>query len=72
MESVGALAGGIAHDLNNILAPVLIAAELLKEKLNDPECQDWLKTLTDSAQRGADLVLPPRSLIRPRHGRGTR
>jgi PAS domain S-box-containing protein len=56
MESVGALAGGIAHDLNNILAPVLIAAELLKEKISDPECQDWLKTLTESAQRGADLI----------------
>src|SRR5260221_8368196 len=29
MESIGALAGGIAHDLNNIFAPILMAAEML-------------------------------------------
>ncbi|HYD84771.1 MAG TPA: PAS domain-containing protein, partial [Opitutus sp.] len=33
MEAVGTLAGGIAHDLNNILAPMLMAAGLLKEKI---------------------------------------
>ena len=56
MESVGALAGGIAHDLNNVLAPVLMAAELLRDKITDPECQQWLQIISDSAVRGADVI----------------
>ena len=56
MESIGALAGGIAHDLNNVLAPILIAAELLQEKVTDPDCRQWLDTLSDSARRGAEVV----------------
>ncbi|MFO1502098.1 MAG: PAS domain S-box protein [Verrucomicrobiota bacterium] len=56
MESIGALAGGIAHDLNNVLAPILIAAELLREKITDESCRQWLDTLSDSARRGADVV----------------
>lgn len=34
MESIGTLAGGIAHDLNNVLAPVLIAVQLLAVKIS--------------------------------------
>lgn len=56
MESIGALAGGIAHDLNNVLSPILITAELLHEKLTDPECRQWLDMLSDSARRGAEVV----------------
>jgi two-component system cell cycle sensor histidine kinase/response regulator CckA len=36
MESVGTLAGGIAHDLNNVLAPVLISLQILRKKLPNP------------------------------------
>jgi two-component system, cell cycle sensor histidine kinase and response regulator CckA len=56
MESIGALAGGIAHDLNNVLAPILIAAELLRESVTDPDCLKLLNTLNQSAQRGAGIV----------------
>ncbi|HWA28847.1 MAG TPA: ATP-binding protein [Lacunisphaera sp.] len=56
MEAVGTLAGGIAHDLNNILAPVLMAAGLLRDRLPDPHDQAMLKMVETSAQRGADII----------------
>ena len=37
LESVGALASGIAHDLNNVFAPILMAAELMKQETADAE-----------------------------------
>ena len=37
MESIGTLAGGIAHDLNNVLAPILMSVEILKEKFQDDQ-----------------------------------
>ena len=57
MESIGTLAGGIAHDLNNVLAPIMMAIELLKQdKGNDPRRTKILDTMHISCQRGADLV----------------
>lgn len=56
MESIGTLAGGVAHDLNNVLAPILMSLELLRMHCPDPESEDLLHTLLLSAQRGADLV----------------
>ncbi len=56
MESVGTLAGGIAHDLNNILAPILMAGELLTQEITEPDQLDMLATIQESAQRGADMV----------------
>lgn len=56
MESVGTLAGGIAHDLNNVLAPILMAVELLALEISDPEQLESLSTIQESAQRGADMV----------------
>ncbi len=56
MESIGTLAGGIAHDLNNVLAPILMSIEILKSVATTREDQKLLETLMNSAQRGADLV----------------
>jgi PAS domain S-box-containing protein len=57
MESVGILAGGIAHDLNNVLAPILMSIALLKLKMPDHEgIQKQLDQLAANAQRGANLV----------------
>ena len=56
MESIGTLAGGIAHDLNNVLAPILMAVQLLELKLTDERSLGWLKILETNAKRGADLV----------------
>jgi len=57
MESIGTLAGGIAHDLNNVLTPIVLSLDLLKEDLDqNPHHLALLKTLQSSARRGADLV----------------
>jgi PAS domain S-box-containing protein len=56
MESIGTLAGGIAHDLNNILAPITMSIHLLKDAVSDPQSRDILETIEVSAKRGADIV----------------
>jgi PAS domain S-box-containing protein len=56
MESIGTLASGIAHDLNNVLAPILMAIEILTKKVSDEGGQRILSTIETSARRGADIV----------------
>ncbi|MCE7875712.1 PAS domain S-box protein, partial [bacterium CPR1] len=56
LESIGTLASGIAHDLNNILSPILMAIAMLKEQAQGPDALALVETLRSSAQRGADLV----------------
>ena len=56
MESIGTLAGGIAHDLNNVLAPILITVELLKERSNDPLARELLKTAESAVHRGREII----------------
>ncbi len=56
MESIGSLAGGIAHDLNNALAPIVMASELLKLTSKDPANDRILDTIHESAKRGAGMV----------------
>jgi PAS domain S-box-containing protein len=56
LESLGILAGGIAHDLNNILAPISLSIQSLKKKWDDVSSRNHLATLETSAHRGADLV----------------
>ena len=57
MESIGTLAGGIAHDLNNVLAPIMMSIELLKlDSTNAPDRSTILDTIHISCSRGAELV----------------
>ncbi len=61
MESIGTLAGGIAHDLNNILAPILMSVQLLRVMVADHggadrELDELVATLERSAKRGSELV----------------
>jgi two-component system cell cycle sensor histidine kinase/response regulator CckA len=58
LESLGTLAGGIAHDLNNILTPILAAAKLLPHQVSqlDQQAQHLLTIVEESAQRGSELV----------------
>jgi PAS domain S-box-containing protein len=56
LESVGALASGIAHDLNNILTPVLVSMQILKTKLTDPRSQRVTEIAELAVNRGVDLV----------------
>jgi PAS domain S-box-containing protein len=56
IESIGQLAGGIAHDLNNILAPILMGAQILRQNANEPDSPFILATIETNAQRGAEIV----------------
>ncbi len=56
MESIGTLAGGIAHDLNNVLTPMMLSVQILKEKFKDEQSQKLLTILEKNSQRGADLI----------------
>jgi two-component system, cell cycle sensor histidine kinase and response regulator CckA len=58
LESLGTLASGIAHDLNNVLTPILSVAQLLPLRLTniDDRSRNLLKILESSARRGADLI----------------
>ncbi|TDU73037.1 PAS domain S-box-containing protein [Prosthecobacter fusiformis] len=69
MESIGTLAGGIAHDLNNVLAPIMMAIDLLKMTVTSQSGQDILSTISQSAQRGADMVNQVLSFARGMEGR---
>lgn len=56
MESIGTLAGGIAHDLNNALSPILMAIDMLQLKITDEGSRKWLDVLRTNAQRGGNMV----------------
>jgi PAS domain S-box-containing protein len=69
MESIGTLAGGIAHDLNNMLTPILLSVQLLKEDVKEPALVECLDTLNESAMRAAALVQQVLSFARGVDGR---
>ena len=56
LENLGSLASGLAHDLNNVLAPILMATSILKERLPTDAEKKMLAIMEASAQRGADIV----------------
>jgi signal transduction histidine kinase len=56
MESIGTLAGGIAHDLNNVLTPILVAAQVLQMHSISKEDRHLLETVEKSALHGAALL----------------
>jgi two-component system, cell cycle sensor histidine kinase and response regulator CckA len=68
MESIGTLAGGIAHDLNNILSPMLMSVQFLRRKHPDEESQNWLAALGENAERGAGLIKQLLSFARGTEG----
>jgi len=57
VESIGRLAGGIAHDLNNLLAPILGYSEMLKEELKiDDKCKNIAGKILNAGLKARDLV----------------
>jgi two-component system, cell cycle sensor histidine kinase and response regulator CckA len=56
LEAVGTLASGVAHDLNNILTPIVMACGFLREKLTDPEDREMIASLEAGGQRGAAII----------------
>jgi PAS domain S-box-containing protein len=73
LESLGTLASGIAHDMNNILTPILATSQLLPLKLKnlDDRSQAMLKMLEESARRGTNLVQQILSFARGSDGTKT-
>jgi PAS domain S-box-containing protein len=56
LESIGTLAGGLSHDLNNVFAPIMMAGDLLADKVPDKDSAQLLEVVAASARRGAELV----------------
>lgn len=56
IESIGTLAAGIAHDLNNVLSPILTGAHSLRHRCPGADCQKILDIIVGSAERGGALV----------------
>lgn len=64
IETIGSLASGIAHDLNNILTPILMCAPLLRSATSPENHQLLVETIESSAQRATDMVRQLLSLAR--------
>jgi PAS domain S-box-containing protein len=56
MESIGALAGGIAHDLNNVLGPIMMAVDVIQADPKNEANTGLLDLIGNSAKRGSELV----------------
>jgi two-component system, cell cycle sensor histidine kinase and response regulator CckA len=69
LDSIGTLAGGIAHDLNNILSPIMMGMGLLKDRLTDADSREIMATISTSAQRGAEMVSQVLSFARGQEGK---
>ena len=67
LESIGMLAGGIAHDLNNILQPIMMSIGLLKSEKSEAETERILGVIDANARRGADLIRQVLSFARGIH-----
>ena len=68
MNTIGTLAGGMAHDLNNALAPILMGVQLLRRKESDAESRNLLQLMETSTHRGADMVRQVLLFARGRDG----
>lgn len=56
IESIGRIAGAVAHDLNNVLTPIALSLDLLRSSVRDPAGLNLLESLHSNARRGAAMV----------------
>lgn len=58
MDAIGQLAGGVAHDFNNMLSGIMVATELMQQHISeaDKNSHHYLQLILSSAQRAADLT----------------
>jgi PAS domain S-box-containing protein len=68
MDGIGAIAGGMAHDLNNALAPILMGIQLIRKKVPEPEIGQMLTVMETNTHRGADMVRQVLTFARGRDG----
>lgn len=76
METIGMLASGVAHDLNNMLTPISLGVEMLRLGLEPDQLEGVLTMIENSVKRGSALVRQvltfgreggEQSLIQPKH-----
>lgn len=68
MDGIGAIAGGMAHDLNNALAPILMGIQLIRNKVAEPEVRQMLGVMETNTHRSADMVRQVLTFARGRDG----
>ncbi len=68
LESIGALAGGISHDLNNVFTPLIMTAQLLIEGAEDEKTSQLANIIMTSARHGSDLVKQVLHFVRGNQG----
>lgn len=56
MDTIGSLAGGLVHDLNNALAPILMGVQWLRRRGGDTEAQRMFDIIESNTHRGADMA----------------
>ncbi len=56
MEAIGTLAGGVAHDLNNLLSPMLMARAILRDSVTTPNEREVLEMVHKAARRASAIV----------------
>lgn len=56
LESIGLLACGMAHDLNNMLSPILLSLGLIRVQPGDKETADCVQVMEAAAKRGAGVL----------------
>lgn len=69
LDSLGTLAGGIAHDLNNVFTPILFSTQLLREERNPEEVSRNVALVESCARRGAQMVAQLLAFARGTEGR---
>ncbi|HKB90856.1 MAG TPA: PAS domain S-box protein, partial [Opitutaceae bacterium] len=72
LESIGALTSGIAHDLNNIFTPIVMAASVLKNLPVDSEDRKFIDAIVTAGQHGSDLIKQLLNFARGAQGEHTR
>ncbi len=68
MDGIGAIAGGMAHDLNNALSPILMGIQLIRNKVAEPELRQMLEVMETNTHRGAEMVRQVLTFARGRDG----
>ncbi|HEV2393437.1 MAG TPA: PAS domain-containing protein [Verrucomicrobiae bacterium] len=68
MDGIGAIAGGMAHDLNNALSPILMGIQLIRNKVSEPDICQMLSVMETNTHRSADMVRQVLTFARGRDG----
>jgi len=67
LDAIGRLTGGLAHDFNNLLAIIHGNSEVLRDRVDGPECIEMVDDVMGAADRGAELVRRLLAFARMQH-----